>query len=403
MAAASSSVVVVGAGHAGGQVAVSLREQGHRGPITVVGAEAVAPYQRPPLTKAYLAGKTDVEGLLTQKESYYEDNDIELVLDDPVAVIDRVARVVVLSSGRTLEFGDLVLATGADPRTLPGTFSLRTIADVDAVRARLDGPSRVVVIGAGFIGLEFAAVAREQGHDVTVVEALPRAMARAVTPFTSAHVVSVHERSGVRVLLGTQVRSVRPGVVELADGTVLPADLVVAGIGVVPNTELAVGAGLTVDDGVVVDAHLRTDDPSIYAIGDCARFSSPRAGRRIRLESVQNAVDQATCVAASIMGSAEPYTGLPWFWSDQHSVRLQIAGLVDGHDRTVVTGDPEGGRFSVFCFRGDRLLGVESVNKPADYMMARRLLSADGNVSPDVVASPGFDLRTYVQGGAIAA
>lgn len=403
MAAASSSVVVVGAGHAGGQVAVSLREQGYRGPITVVGAESVAPYQRPPLTKAYLAGKTDVEGLLMQKESYYEDNDIELVLDDPVAVIDRAARVVVLSSGRTLEFGDLVLATGASPRTLHGTFSLRTIADVDAVRARLDGPSRIVVIGAGFIGLEFAAVAKEQGHDVTVVEALPRAMARAVTPFTSAHVVSVHERSGVRILLGTQVKSVRTGEVELADGTLLPADLVVAGIGVVPNTELAAGAGLTVDDGIVVDAHLRTDDPSIYAIGDCARFSSPRAGGRIRLESVQNATDQATCVAASIMGSAEPYTGLPWFWSDQYAVRLQIAGLVDGHDHTVVTGDPEGGRFSVFCFRGDRLLGVEAVNKPADYMMARRLLSADGNVSPDVVASPGFDLRTYVQGIAAAA
>ncbi|KOV80025.1 NAD(P)/FAD-dependent oxidoreductase [Nocardia sp. NRRL S-836] len=403
MAAASSSVVVVGAGQAGGQVAVSLREQGYRGPITVVGAESVAPYQRPPLTKAYLAGRTDVEGLLTQKQSYYADNDIDLVLDDPVAVVDRAARVVVLSSGRTLEFGDLVLATGAEPRTLPGTFSLRTIADVDAVRARLDGPSRVVVIGAGFIGLEFAAVAREQGHDVTVVEALPRAMARAVTPFTSAHVVSAHERSGVRILLGTQVKSVRPDVVELADGTLLPADLVVAGIGVVPNTELAAGAGLTVDDGVVVDAHLRTDDPSIYAIGDCARFSSPRAGRRIRLESVQNAVDQAACVAASITGSAEPYTGLPWFWSDQYAVRLQIAGLVDGHDRTVVTGDPDGGRFSVFCFRGDRLLGVEAVNKPADYMMARRLLSAGGTVSPDVVAAPGFDLRTYVQGGAVAA
>jgi 3-phenylpropionate/trans-cinnamate dioxygenase ferredoxin reductase subunit len=403
MAAASSSVVVVGAGHAGGQVAVSLREQGYRGSITVVGAESVAPYQRPPLTKGYLAGKTDVEGLLMQKESYYRDNDIELVLDDPVAVLDRAARVVVLSSGRTLVFGDLVLATGATPRRLSGTLSLRTIADTDAVRARLDGPSRIVVIGAGFIGLEFAAVAKAQGHDVTVVEALPQAMARAVTPFTSAHIVAEHERSGVRILLGTQVKAVRTGAVELADGIVLLADLVVAGIGVVPNTELAAGAGLTVGDGIVVDAHLRTDDPSIYAIGDCARFSSTRTGGRIRLESVQNATDQATCVAASIMGSAEPYTSLPWFWSEQYAVRLQIAGLVDGYDHTVVTGEPDGGRFSVFCFRGDQLLGVEAVNKPADYMMARRLLSAGGNVSPAIVASPGFDLRTYVQGGAAAA
>jgi 3-phenylpropionate/trans-cinnamate dioxygenase ferredoxin reductase subunit len=250
----------------------------------------------------------------------------------------------------------------------------------------------VVAIGAGFIGLEHAAVASEAECDVTVVEAQSRALSRVLSEHTAEHVVQVHRRRGVKFLFNATVSEVRPGEVVLADGTVLPADLVVAGVGVVPNVELAQEAGLTVDDGIVVDARLRTSDPAIFAIGDCARF--PHGTRQIRLESVQNAVDQASCVAAVIRGSAEPYAQVPWFWSDQYAMKVQIAGLTDGHDNVVVTGDPSTGAFSVFCFQGDRLLGVESVNKPVDHVLARRLLAANCPIRPEMVAVPGFDLRT---------
>jgi 3-phenylpropionate/trans-cinnamate dioxygenase ferredoxin reductase subunit len=391
-----SSVVVVGSGQAGCQVAVSLRERGHRGRVTVVGDEGVLPYERPPLTKAYLAGATGLAGVLTRHEAFYVERGIDLVLDDPATWIDRRTGGVVLRSGRRLRYEHLVLATGARPRALPGARTLRTIADADALLGRLGERSRVVVIGGGFIGLELAATTRGLGHEVTVVEALPRVMARAVTAGTAEHLVAEHRAHGVRILLDTPVADVRADGVVLGNGDLLPADVVVVGIGVLPNVELAQAAGLTVDNGIVVDAHLRTDDPAIYAIGDCASFSSAHAGRRIRLESVQNAVDQGTCVAASILGSAEPYSCAPWFWSDQYAVKLQIAGLVDGHDRVVVTGDPAAGSFSVFCFQGERLLGVESVNRPVDHLMARRLLTAGGGLVPDVVAAPGFDLRTHL-------
>ncbi|MFC3894364.1 NAD(P)/FAD-dependent oxidoreductase [Lentzea rhizosphaerae] len=382
------AVVIVGAGQAGCQAAVSLRELGHRGTITLFGDEGVLPYQRPPLTKAYLQGDIGVADLVFRPETYYVQHDISLVLDDPAVSVDRAARQVVLRSGRVLDYENLVLATGSRPRPIPGAHTIRTIGDADFARPR----GRVVAIGAGFIGLEHAAVASEAECDVTVVEAQPRALSRVLSEHTAEHVVQVHRRRGVKFLFNATVSEVRPGEVVLADGTVLPADLVVAGIGVVPNAELAQEAGLTVDDGIVVDARLRTSDPAIFAIGDCARF--PHGTRQIRLESVQNAVDQASCVAAVIRGSAEPYAQVPWFWSDQYAMKVQIAGLTDGHDNVVVTGDPTTGAFSVFCFRGDKLLGVESVNKPVDHVLARRLLAANCPIRPEMVAVPGFDLRT---------
>jgi 3-phenylpropionate/trans-cinnamate dioxygenase ferredoxin reductase component len=382
------SVVIVGAGQAGCQAAVSLRELGHRGTITLIGDEGVLPYQRPPLTKAYLQGDIGVADLVFRPETYYVQHDISLVLDDPAISVDRAARQVVLRSGRVLDYENLVLATGSRPRPIPGAHTIRTIGDADFARPQ----GRVVAIGAGFIGLEHAAVASEAECDVTVVEAQPRALSRVLSEHTAEHVVQVHRRRGVKFLFNATVSEVRPGEVVLADGTVLPADLVVAGIGVVPNAELAREAGLTVDDGIVVDARLRTSDPAIFAIGDCARF--PHGTRQIRLESVQNAVDQASCVAAVIRGSAEPYARVPWFWSDQYAMKVQIAGLTDGHDNVVVTGDPATGAFSVFCFAGDRLLGVESVNKPVDHVLARRLLAANCPIRPEMVAVPGFDLRT---------
>jgi 3-phenylpropionate/trans-cinnamate dioxygenase ferredoxin reductase subunit len=394
---AGSSVVVIGAGQAGCQVAVSLREKGHEGPITVVGDEGVLPYARPPLSKAYLQGKVDLDGLVVRTGAFYRERSVSLRLDDPAVSVDRARRVVRLRSGRQLGYTHLVFATGAQPRTLPGTEVLRTVADASALRARLDMPSRIVVLGAGFIGLELAAVVRERGHEVTVVEALPRALSRAVSATTASWIVAQHEERGVRVRCGTTVSSVDASVVTLADGTQLPADLVVAGVGVRPNVALAQACGLAVDDGIVVDAHLRTTDPAIYAVGDCARFSSVVTGGRLRLESVQNAMDQASCAAAAILGSAEPYAEVPWFWSDQYSIKLQIAGLAHGADREVVVGDVAGGRFSVFCFAGQRLLAVESLNRPVDFVMARRLLSSGEQLTPSEVEAPGFDLRTFVQ------
>ncbi len=398
------SVVVVGAGQAGCQVAVSLREQGHRGPITIIGDEQAAPYQRPPLTKAYLAGQTDLAGLVLRQDSYYEDHGIQLVRGEQVIGVDRQARVAVLGCARTVSYEHLVFATGARARslTIPGAehvLNLRTVADADAIRQKLDGRTGldVVVIGGGFIGLEFAAVVRKLRHEVTVVEAQPLVMQRAVSAETAQHLTNRHRSEGVQVLTGTGVAAVKEGLVELTDGTVLVADLVVAGIGVVPNTEVAQRAGLAVDDGIVVDAHLRTADQRVHAVGDCARFASTLTGGLTRLESVQNATDQATTVASAIMGSAEPYTALPWFWSDQYDVKLQIAGLTDGHDRAVTVGDPAEGRFSVFCFKNDRLVGIEAYNRPIDFLMGRRILEAGNALTPEIVARPGFDLRTSQQ------
>ncbi|WP_434448499.1 NAD(P)/FAD-dependent oxidoreductase [Lentzea sp. E54] len=398
------SVVVVGAGQAGCQVAVSLREQGHRGPITLIGDEQAAPYQRPPLTKAYLAGETDLAGLVIRQDSYYDDHGIKLVRGERVVGVDRRARVAVLGCARTVSYDHLVFATGARPRPLPipgaeHVLNLRTVADADAIRQRLDGEIGldVVVIGGGFIGLEFAAVVRKLRHEVTVVEAQQQVMQRAVSAETAQHLVSRHRSEGVQILTGTGVAAVREGLVELTDGTVLVADLVVAGIGVLPNTEVAQRAGLAVDNGIIVDAHLGTVDPRVYAVGDCARFASTHAGGLIRLESVQNATDQATTVAAAILGSAEPYTALPWFWSDQYDVKLQTAGLTNGHDRTVTVGDPAEGRFSVFCFKKDRLIGIEAYNRPIDFLMGRRILEGGNSLTPEIVARPGFDLRASQQ------
>ncbi|MCX2954819.1 NAD(P)/FAD-dependent oxidoreductase [Lentzea sp. NEAU-D7] len=375
-----------------------------RGPITLIGDEQAAPYQRPPLTKAYLAGETDLAGLVLRQDSYYDDHGIKLVRDERVIGVDRQARVAVLGCARTVGYDHLVFATGARPRPLPipgaeHVLNLRTVADADAIRQRLDGQIGldVVVIGGGFIGLEFAAVVRKLRHEVTVVEAQPQVMQRAVSAETAQHLVGRHRSEGVQILTGTGVAAVREGLVELTDGTVLVADLVVAGIGVIPNTEVAQRAGLTVDNGIVVDAHLGTADPRVYAVGDCARFASTHAGGLIRLESVQNATDQGTTVAAAIMGSAEPYTALPWFWSDQYDVKLQTAGLTNGHDRTVTVGDPSEGRFSVFCFKNDRLIGIEAYNRPIDFLMGRRILEGGNSLTPEIVAQPGFDLRASQQ------
>ncbi len=406
-------IVVVGAGQAGFQVAASLREGGYKGPLTLVGDEPALPYQRPPLSKAYLAGKTDAEGLALRPASFFADHGISRRGPDRAEGIDRAGRRLLLAGGDALPYEHLVLAAGSRNRPLPvqgadlgGVHQLRGLADADALKAALAAAPRIVVVGAGFIGLEFAAVAAGRGLDVTVVEAAGRPMARAVSPETAAFFQAAQEGLGVRFALAAGVtalrgRDGRVQAVILADGRELPADLVVVGIGVLPNAEIAAAAGLSVGDGVRVDPFLATSDPAVSAIGDCARFPSPHAhglteDGTVRIESVQNAIDQGRCLAARLLGQPAAYTALPWFWSDQGPHKLQIAGLSAPGDASVVRG--EGSAFSVFRFRGGRLSAVESVNRAGDHMIARRLLGAGTPLTPEQAGDPGFDIKALAMG-----
>ncbi|WP_407176003.1 NAD(P)/FAD-dependent oxidoreductase [Bradyrhizobium sp. STM 3562] len=397
-------VLIVGAGHAGFQVAASLRQLGFAEPVFLINDEAHLPYQRPPLSKAYIKGAVGPDSLFFRPEKFYADQKIELVSDRAVA-IDRAARKLKLASGRSLGYGHLVLATGARNRlldlpnaSLPDVKYLRILDESDALRACLPSHQRVVIIGAGFIGLEFAATARIKGLEVDVIELASRVMARAVTAEVSDYFQERHRAAGIRIHLGVQATSIeatngKVTGVSLSDGRHLPADLVVVGVGVLPNVELAAEAGLPVASGIIVNEHLLTADPNISAIGDCALFASPRFGGSLRLESVQNATDHARCVAARLTGDDEPYDGQPWFWSDQGDDKLQIAGLTTGYDRVVLRGEPAQKAFSAFCYKGDKLLGIESINRAGDHMFGRRLLGMDRSIAPEQAADQGFDLK----------
>lgn len=397
--------VIIGAGQGGYQVAASLREAGYAERITIVGDEPALPYQRPPLSKAYLLGDTTAERLLLRPQSYYEKHAIELVTGTRATAIDRAAARVTLSSGAALAYDHLVLATGALNRKLPvagadldGVMYLRTLAEADAIKQHFGGATNIVVAGAGFIGLELAAVASKYGKTVHVIEPLARVMSRAVSPAVSQFFAEAHAAFGVTLLLNTRLQSIegangRVTGVTLGDGRTLPAELVLVGIGILPADDLAQSAGLPVKNGIVVDAQLVTADLKISAIGDCASFPDPWSGGMIRLESVQNAVDQGRCVAKRIVGQPAAYKAVPWFWSDQRDLKLQMVGLTAGCDRTVLRGDPAARAFSVFCFRGDTLVGIESINKAADHMFGRRLLAAGESLTPEQAGDPGFDLK----------
>lgn len=398
-------VIIVGAGHAGYQVAASLRQAGFSERVRLINDEAHLPYQRPPLSKAYIKGSAGPESLMFRPEKFYHDQKIELIAGR-VASIDRAGRKVLLASGETLPYGHLVLATGARNRlldlpnaNLPDVKYLRVVDESEALRTIIPSKTRVVVIGAGFIGLEFASTARIKGLEVDVLELAPRVMARAVTAEVSEYFQARHREAGIRVHLGVQATSIeaeggKVTGVSLSDGRHLPADLVVVGVGVLPNLELAAEAGLPVAAGIIVDEYLSTADPDISAIGDCALFASPRFGGSLRLESVQNATDHARCVAARLTGDRKVYDGHPWFWSDQGDDKLQMAGLTTGYDRVVLRGDPAKKAFSAFCYKGDRLLGIESVNRAGDHMFGRRLLGMDRSLAPENAADEGFDLKS---------
>jgi 3-phenylpropionate/trans-cinnamate dioxygenase ferredoxin reductase subunit len=398
------TVVIIGAGHAGFQVAASLRQHGYGERICLINDEAHLPYQRPPLSKAYLKGEGRPDSLMFRPDKFYRDQTIDLIADRAVS-IDRAARRLLLASGTSLDYGHLVLATGARNRlldipnaNLEAVRYLRILDESEALRQRITSGQRVVVIGAGFIGLEFAATARAKGLEVDVLELGARVMARAVTAEISEFFQARHTATGMRIHLGVQATSIESDGthvtgVSLSDGRHLPADLVVVGVGVLPNIELAHEAALPVAAGIIVNEQLLTSDPDISAVGDCALFASPRFGGSLRLESVQNATDHARCVAARLTGDAKTYDGLPWFWSDQGPDKLQIAGLTTGYDRVVVRGDREGASFSAFCYKSGQLVGVESVNRAGDHVFGRKILGLNRSIEPEQAADLSFDLK----------
>jgi 3-phenylpropionate/trans-cinnamate dioxygenase ferredoxin reductase component len=397
-------VLIVGAGHAGFQLASSLRQHGFGEPICLINDEAHLPYQRPPLSKAYLKGAGGADTLMFRPDKFYREQNVELIGDRAVA-IDRAQHRLLLASGASLKYGHLVLATGARNRlldipnaNLADVRYLRTLDESEALRLRIASARHVVVIGAGFIGLEFAATARAKGLEVDVIELGARVMARAVTAEISDFFQERHTAAGIRIHLGVQATSIESDGavvtgVSLSDGRHVPADLVVVGVGVLPNVELAAETGLPVASGIIVDEQLLTADPDISAIGDCALFASPRFGGSLRLESVQNSTDQARCVATRLTGDAKTYDGLPWFWSDQGEDKLQIAGLTTGYDRVVVRGDREQRSFSAFCYKSGQLVGIESINRASDHVFGRRVLTMNRSIEPEQAADLSFDLK----------
>ncbi|WP_431190520.1 NAD(P)/FAD-dependent oxidoreductase [Bauldia litoralis] len=400
-------IIVVGGGHGGSQAAASLRAEGYEGALTLVTAEPDIPYQRPPLSKAFL--KEPGHDLLPfRPEAFYEKNDITLMLETEATGIDRQAQTLGLSDGSALPFDRLVLAPGSRARMpgiegidLDGVLALRNAEDARAIRDRLYAANDVVVVGGGFIGLEIAATARLLGKTVTVLEAAERLMGRVVAPEISAHFLDLHRGWGSDIRLATPVgrivgESGRVVSVETAAGDPIPADLAIIGIGVIPNVELGESAGLTIDNGILVDDVMATSVPEIFALGDCATFDHWSLGRRIRLESVQNAVDQAKCAARAIVGKPEPFREVPWFWSDQGDVKLQMVGLPFNATRSVTRGAPDSGVFSVFHFDGDRLVAIDSVNRAADHMVGRRLLGSGQSPSPESCADESFDLKSLI-------
>jgi 3-phenylpropionate/trans-cinnamate dioxygenase ferredoxin reductase component len=393
-----NGVVIVGAGHAGVQAAASLREEGFDSPVTLIGDENELPYHKPPLSKAFMK-EADAKPQMLRAEAFYTNGHIDLVLGSSVDRIDLSGRRLDLSDGRHIAFDRVILATGSRPRTLAlpgsnlaGVLSLRSIADARAIREASDGCEDIVVLGGGFIGLEIAATLAARGRRVTVVEAQDRPLARAAAPVIATHVRSRLEASGVRLLTNTTIERLegqngRVVTAVTSSGERLPAGLILVGVGVVPNSELAEAAGIAVANGIRVDAQMRSSQPEILAIGDNANYRHWLSGADVRLESVQNATDQARLAARTITGHEDAYRSVPWFWSDIGDMKLQMVGLAAGGDRFVVVGEAAENRFSVFHYLGDRLICIESVNRPADHMLGRKMLAAGFSPNPATLAA----------------
>jgi 3-phenylpropionate/trans-cinnamate dioxygenase ferredoxin reductase subunit len=396
-------VVVVGGGQAGAALVAKLRNDGFTGAVTLIGNEPVPPYQRPPLSKKYLLGEMAEERLYLKPASFYPERDIDLLTGAEVSAIDRAAQEVVVGD-RRIGYDALALTTGALPRLLPeaiggalgGVYAVRTLADVDTMAPEVVEGRRVLIIGGGYIGLEAAAVCALKGLAVTLIELAPRILQRVASPATSDFVRELHKGHGVDIREETGLERLtgngRVNGAVLSTGERLEIDFAIIGIGIGPDTGLAEAAGLTLENGIAVDGQCRTSDPAIYAAGDCASF--PYKGNRIRLESVQNAIDQAEHIAKVIMGSEEDYLPYPWFWSDQYDARLQIAGLNTGYERTVTRPGHRPGGQSIWYYRGDTLLAVDAISDPKAYMQGKRWIEAGFSPDSKSVEDPDIELKS---------
>ena len=401
-------IVILGAGQAAGTAVVTLRQMGHAGPITLVGDEDAPPYQRPPLSKAYFKGELPEARLYVKPEGYYGDQNVTMKLGESAVSLDRAAKTVTLSGGEVLPYDKLIIATGSRPRVIPvagadldGVMVLRTLADVDKLQPLATEGKRLVVVGAGYIGLEAAAVARQIGLEVTVLEAMDRVLARVTSPVISEFYQDVHRDAGVDVRLNARMKGFvgddgQLSGVEMEDGEVIPADIVLVGIGILPNQELAEQAGLTCENGINTDEQSRTSDPDIYAVGDCANRVIVQYGHRGRLESVHNAIETAKIAAASICGKPGPALDAPWFWSDQYDLKLQTAGLLTGFDQAVVRGDMSTRKFSVWYLKDGTFLALDSVNMPGEFMAAKRLVGKNAKLDAGALKDPATDLKTMI-------
>jgi 3-phenylpropionate/trans-cinnamate dioxygenase ferredoxin reductase subunit len=383
----SETVVIAGAGHAAGQTAVSLRQKGFSGRIIMIGDEDWVPYQRPPLSKAYLAGELEIERLFFKPEKFWPEHDIETMLGVHVDSIDAAAKTLALSNGDSVSYDKLVLATGSRVRELPipgnqleGVHYLRNIADVKKLQPAFKEGARLVIVGGGYIGLEVAAVGRKKGLDVTVLETENRVMNRVVATEISEFFQQMHTQEGVKLELGRRVKEIqgtgKVSSVNCADGFSVPADICIIGIGIIPNTEIAEAAGVKCSNGIVVDEYCQTSDPDILSAGDCTRHPNPILGRHLRLESVHNAIEQGKTVAASIVGAPAAYAQVPWFWSDQYNVKLQIVGITEGYDQFVIRGNPDERSFAAFYLQNGKLLAVDAINSPREFMLGKKLIAA---------------------------
>lgn len=401
----AKNIVIIGGGQAGAQACTSLRQWGYEGAIDLVCEEAELPYQRPPLSKAYMKGAFEKERLYFKGADWYAEQNITLHMGARATAIDRPDRAVKLESAASLPYDALIIATGSRPRVLPmqnadaeNVFDLRGIDDVDQIKPHMRGGQKLVIVGAGYIGLEAAAVARQMGLDVTVLEMADRVLARVTSPVISEFYETQHRAEGVDIRCGAQLAALHADAgkvteAELADGTKIPADIVLIGIGILPNVELAEEAGIACSNGILVDEDARTNDPRVFAAGDCAARPLVHYGRRERLESVHNAIEQGKLAAAAIVGKDRPKEDCPWFWSDQYDLKLQIAGLNQGYDDVVVRGDPAEKKFAAFYFKSGKLIAVDAVNSAPEFIVAKKLIIAGASIAPDIFVNTSTSMK----------
>ena len=399
-----AGMVIIGCGQAGGQAAASLRQEKYEGPITMIGQEPYIPYQRPPLSKQYLSGEQEKEKLSLRQESFYSEKEINLMLETSVLSLDPHKKELQLEKGETVTYDKLLIATGGRPRklevdghTLKGIHYLRNIDDVDAIKTQMSTSQNLVIVGGGYIGLEVASVAIKRGLTVSVLEMESRILERVTTEEMSAFYHQLHTDEGVNILTSTQAKAFKGS--ETVESVVcgdheIPADLVIVGIGILPNTEMAEAAGLETNNGLVVDEHCRTSNEHIFAAGDCTNHPNPILNRRLRLESVPNAMEQGRVAASNMLGGSKSYASMPWFWSDQYEHKLQMVGFSKDSDQSVVRGDMESKSFTVFYLKDDSIIAADSVNNPKEFMASKQLVGKKASI--EALADTSIELKTLI-------